>query len=130
MSKKMRWLAGISLSVILLILVVAVAFGPVALAAEAAAKSQAFDWGKVLSPLIIVVVPLVLYGIKQAWQKIPKQLLPVLAPILGALADVLLQWSGVNTFGAQWGAAMGMAGVGLREMFDQVSGNAKKPSSG
>jgi hypothetical protein len=51
---------------------------------------------------------------------IPAWLLPILAPLLGAGADIVLHYAGVVTLGATWGALLGSAGVGLREIQDQV----------
>ena len=101
-----------------------------AFAVEAAkpAAAAGFEWSKLFSMLIPLVVPLAIFGLKSIWDKIPKALLPILGPVLGAIADMLLQYSGASTFGPQWGAVLGAAGVGLREIYDQVSGNAKTVS--
>lgn len=73
-----------------------------------------------------VVIPLLVAGLKWLWPRVPNKLLPVLCPILGALIDVIA--NGTIGTGTVWGAALGSAGVGLREAFDQLSGNAAKPS--
>jgi len=99
-----------------------------ALAAEVAKQPAGFEWSTLLSMIIPLAVPLAIFGLKSIWDRIPKPLLPVLGPILGVAADLLLQYGGASTFGPQWGAVLGAAGVGLREIYDQVSGNAKKVS--
>jgi len=99
-----------------------------ALAAEVAKQPAGFEWSTLLSMIIPLAVPLAIFGLKSIWDRIPKPLLPVLGPILGVAADLLLQYGGASTFGPQWGAVLGAAGVGLREIYDQVSGNAKEVS--
>lgn len=74
----------------------------------------------IAEPLIAVVVPVVIAGIKLAWDRIPKFLLPVVAPFLGIAADFVISW-GASVPMMGWKAALlGMAGVGLREVVDQV----------
>lgn len=72
-------------------------------------------------------LPFVMALLKRFLPMIPKQAIPVVCPILGAVVDVISSGTiGANT---AWGAAMGSAAVGLREVYDQLSGNAAKPSS-
>ncbi|MCX8156170.1 MAG: hypothetical protein N3J91_06970 [Verrucomicrobiae bacterium] len=68
--------------------------------------------------LIPVVVPVVIAIIKFFLPKLPKAWLPILAPILGALAELVA--SGSFDAGTIWGAVAGSAGVGLREIVDQL----------
>lgn len=70
-------------------------------------------------------IPFLIAMIKQFIPKLPKKLIPVLCPILGALADVLA--SGTIGQGTAYGAALGAAAVGVREVWDQLSGAAEKP---
>jgi len=77
------------------------------------------NWKQMVPMLIPLIVPILIGLLKQIWAKVPSRLLPILAPILGALADLLSGWAGLGSFGPQWGAAMGLAGVGLREVYDQ-----------
>jgi len=78
--------------------------------------------------VIPVVVPLLIAGLKK-WMipNIPSWALPLLAPALGALADLALQASGVHTGGVVKGALLGSAGVGLRELQNQVAKSMPKP---
>lgn len=71
-------------------------------------------------------IPFLIALIKKFWPMIPNAWLPVLCPIFGAVIDIAA--SGTIGAGTAWGAALGAAGVGVRETFDQLSGNAKKPS--
>jgi hypothetical protein len=70
--------------------------------------------------LIPLAVPVVLMLLKMFIPNLPSFLLPILAPLLGAGADIALHYAGVSTMGAVWGAMLGSAGVGLRELGDQL----------
>lgn len=78
--------------------------------------------------IIPLVVPLLIAGLKTWIPKVPKWALPILAPALGALADFLLQTVGVNTGGVIKGALLGSAGVGIREIMDQVNQRMAAPT--
>ena len=68
--------------------------------------------------LIPVAVPVVIALVKYFLPSLPKVWLPILAPILGAAIDICATFSvGTSTL---LGAALGSAGVGLREIKDQV----------
>ena len=83
------------------------------------------DWVTLLPGLIPVIVPLVLYGVKLLIPKVPKALLPILAPVLGGLVDAGLAYASGTAANPILGAALGSAGVGLREIVDQVKAAAK-----
>jgi len=71
--------------------------------------------------LVTAIVPLVLAGVRSAAARIPSWVLPVAAPFLGAALDVGLHYSGVYSSSQPLAAAFfGMAGVGLREIVDQL----------
>ena len=70
--------------------------------------------------IIPLVVPLLIAGLKKFLPDVPSWALPILAPALGAVADLALQTSGVETGGMIKGALLGSAGVGLRELQNQV----------
>jgi hypothetical protein len=71
--------------------------------------------------LIPVAVPVLIALLKLVAPNLPTLWLPILAPILGAGADIALHYAGVSTLGAVWGALLGSAGVGLREIHDQLA---------
>jgi hypothetical protein len=74
-----------------------------------------FTW---LETIIPVVVPAAIALFKQLLPQIPKPWLPVLAPVLGAVIEVAAtRQVGAGTAA---GAALGAAGVGLREIVDQL----------
>jgi hypothetical protein len=92
-----------------------------ALAAEAgappASTAPAVDWAQLLIPLL---TPILIAGAKLLAPKIPSTLLPIIAPILGAGLDILLHYAGMGTGGPILGAILGSAGVGVREIVDQL----------
>lgn len=73
-----------------------------------------------LTLLIPVIVPMVIALLKTEIPKLPSWTLPILAPILGAISDYLMQKVGIQGHGPIVGALMGSAGVGLRELKDQI----------
>ncbi len=74
----------------------------------------------VWTALIPLIVPVAIMLLKTFLPKLPTVALPILAPILGAGADIALHFAGVPSVGAVWGAVLGSAGVGLREIADQL----------
>jgi hypothetical protein len=70
--------------------------------------------------LIPLAVPVLIALLKMVVPSLPGVWLPLLAPLLGAAADIFLHYAGVSTLGPTWGALLGSAGVGLREIQDQV----------
>jgi hypothetical protein len=70
--------------------------------------------------LITVFVPIVILVMKLMIPRLPNWTLPIIAPLLGAAADIAMQYAGAATLGPVWGAALGSAGVGLREVIDQI----------
>jgi hypothetical protein len=90
---------------------------PVATTTTAAGVTT--NWPLLLTPIL---VPVFIAGIKlllaQFGSKLPKVWIPIAAPILGALVDLLI----THTWGAGtvMAAIAGSAGVGLREIVDQL----------
>jgi len=81
-----------------------------------------------LMPLVTAAVPIVLAVVRKVAAKIPTWVIPIAAPFLGASIDVLLYQVGV--YGQQQplvGAFFGMAGVGLREIVDQMRKATTQP---
>ncbi len=93
-----------------------------ALAADAAAPAANGGSPSVspLTALIPLAVPVVIALLKAFLPKIPGMALPIIAPMLGAVADIALHYAGVTTLGPLWGMVLGSAGVGLRELQDQL----------
>lgn len=71
-------------------------------------------------PLIAAGVPLLIAAFKKLLPKIPVYLLPIIAPILGALGDFALSALAGVPSGGLGGALAGLAGVGVREIVDQL----------
>jgi ABC-type thiamin/hydroxymethylpyrimidine transport system permease subunit len=71
--------------------------------------------------IIPILVPIFIAVAKFFIPKIPSVAIPIIAPIMGALVD----WLTTGTFGQGtiMGAIAGSAGVGLREIVDQLRKN-------
>lgn len=89
---------------------------PLAFAAEQTQPAAPVNW---IQGLIPVAVPILIFGIKKAFGMLPGWLLPIIAPILGGVADALLAWASGGAANPLLGAVLGSAGVGLREVVDQ-----------
>ena len=77
--------------------------------------------------LIPIIVPVLITLCKTLIPKIPTVALPVLAPAFGALIDIVLHYAGASTHGPFVGALLGAAGVGVRELVDQLKQMVKAP---
>lgn len=71
-------------------------------------------------PLIAVLVPLAVGAFKKIVPDIPKWLLPIMATALGPLFDLGLAAIAGTEFNGIAGALVGLAGVGVRELKDQL----------
>jgi hypothetical protein len=80
-----------------------------------------------LPALIPILVPALIALLKSWVPKIPRSWLPILAPVLGALIDAATAYLAGKEVNPVLAMALGSAGVGFREIYDQVSGNAQKP---
>lgn len=69
--------------------------------------------------IIPILVPILVAALRLLLPKIPVNLLPVIAPIIGSLADYALSLASGSVANPVLGAILGAAGVGLREVFDQ-----------
>ena|SRR5688572_7238990 len=74
--------------------------------------------------LIPLVVPLIIFGLRNMIPKLPSKWTPILAPLIGALIDVLLNFADLGDGKGMVGAVLGTAGIGVREVYNQ----ARKPS--
>jgi hypothetical protein len=72
------------------------------------------------SSLIPLLVPLVIAAAKALVPQVPRWTLPILAPVLGAVAEIAGYYAGLTTGNPLLGAILGAAGVGLREIVDQL----------
>lgn len=83
----------------------------------------------VLTSLIPVLVPVLIALAKMAVPKIPAVWLPVIAPVLGAGIELLGHFAGVSSGNPLVSAVLGSAGVGVREIFDQVKQRLGAPDA-
>jgi hypothetical protein len=90
---------------------------PVVEATAPAATGVGLNLWQTLIPLI---VPIAIAGLKMGVSFVPPWLLPILAPILGGLADAGLAYATGSTTNPMVGMLLGSAGVGLREIVDQL----------
>jgi hypothetical protein len=70
--------------------------------------------------LIPAAVPLLIAVLKGLLPKIPKAALPVMATLIGAMLDIGQSYLSGHAASPILGAALGAAGVGLREIVDQT----------
>ncbi len=78
------------------------------------------DWSALVPGLIPVVVPVAVYLLKSLVPKVPTVWLPVAAIALGAVADTAAHFATGSVANPILGAVLGAAGVGLREVVDQI----------
>lgn len=94
----------------------------------AAEQAAALPWQLGLIP---VLTPLIIAGVKLLVPKIPGAWLPVLAPVLGLVLDLISHFTTGSNLNVWLAAGLGLAGVGVREAVDQVSkAGAPKPAGG
>ncbi len=94
--------------------------------APAAVNTTAVDLVTWLTPLL---VPLLIAGLKKVAPNVPSWALPLIAPCIGMLIDVVGRLSDSHQGNLFAAAALGLAGVGLREVKDQLIPAADKPAS-
>ncbi len=82
-----------------------------------------------LITILPLLVPIIIAGFKVVLPKLPGWTLPIVAPALGALIDYIGSLTPLGTGAAHplLAAALGSAGVGLREMVTQVKDLAALP---
>lgn len=68
---------------------------------------------------IPILVPLLLAGLKWVAPRVPKQVIPFIAPVLGAAIDLLMNVLKLGDGNGGLGAALGALGIGIREIFDK-----------
>lgn len=106
---------------ILALLAFAFALAPAALAADAAgALGDPSTLGDPWAALIIAITPFIVAGIKLLAPKMPTKLLPVIAAVTGLALTLPAHYlAGIDVNWWQ-GLLLGIAGVGLRELYDQL----------
>jgi hypothetical protein len=120
-----KWLVAIAVLVFAAVNVLAQATNAPSAGGTATATSTVSAW----VALIPLAVPVLIMVLKWLVPNIPSVALPIIAPLLGAGADIALHYAGYSTLGATWGALLGSAGVGLREIADQIKQQMAVPTS-
>lgn len=93
-----------------------------------AAASTGISPDSIVQWLTPIIVPLVIAGLKKVLPAIPSALLPIIAPILGVVIDLVNNLATAHQTNFLVAAALGLAGVGLREVKDQIVPAAKPPA--
>lgn len=83
------------------------------------------DATQIVNIVTPIIVPLVLAGVKWILPKIPTWMIPVLAPVLGGLVGIISNAALSAQGNLMVAVALGMAGVGLREIIDQLKPEPK-----
>ena len=78
------------------------------------------DWKVLLTPLIIAAVPVIVIVVKRFIPAKWSVAYPLAAAALGPALDWLVGYLADQSVGARWGVVLGLAGVGLREIVDQL----------
>jgi hypothetical protein len=69
-----------------------------------------------------ILVPIAVWLVKLGTDRIPKEFLPILAAGFGVLGDYVQGLVTLGGHGIIVGALLGLAGVGVREVIDQLFG--------
>ena len=78
------------------------------------------DWTTLLTPLIVAVVPILVVLVKRVIPDRYAVFYPVAATVLGPILDYVSTWVTGQAAEPGRGVLMGMAGVALREIIDQL----------
>lgn len=89
--------------------------------------TASFTANDVVALLTPVVVPLIIAGMKLLMPKIPSWILPLIAPVLGVLINIIDQAVTSHAGNIWLAAALGLAGVGVREVVDQTKQTVTAP---
>lgn len=79
------------------------------------------DWQTLFAPVVIALVPIIVAGTKKYIPPSLTWLTPILAMVLGPIADMISQKATGVGVGTAAAAALGLAGVGLREIVNQLT---------
>lgn len=85
---------------------------------------ETFQGLDLILKLIPLIVPLLIASLKFIIPKIPGWALPIAAPALGALVDYIAALATDNAASPVLAALLGSAGVGIRELLDQIKQKA------
>ena len=80
------------------------------------ATQVSFPWVAILT----AIIPLIISLLKAALPLVNTRWLPLVSAIIGLLAELLLNFAGFSLPVPGLGSVLGLAGVGLREVCDQL----------
>lgn len=103
---------------------VAVAFGQ---DASQPAAVSGFTAQNIVLWLTPIITPLIIAGWKKLQPGVPSWALPLIAPVLGVAIDFVNHLVSGSALNLATAAVLGLAGVGLREVKDQLT--PEKPSA-
>lgn len=75
----------------------------------------------ILQYLAPVIVPSILAGVKKVAPRLPAKSIPIAAPFLGSALAGFEAIAANNPNNLLLGAALGIAGIGVRELKDQIA---------
>jgi hypothetical protein len=85
---------------------------------------------ELLKALIPVLTPLLIVGVRAFLPKVPSKYYPLLAALVGVALDLVAHFAVGTTLSPLAGFALGLAGVGLREVKDQLGKPQIPPTVG
>lgn len=83
-----------------------------------------FDVNAILTLAVPVLSPLLTAGVKKLVPIMPPWIIPMICTGLGTLSVYIAHWSTNNSTNPAWAIGLGLAGIGVREILDQLK-NAK-----
>lgn len=106
---------------------------PAAIAADntptITAPTNGFTSELLIQWLTPIIVPLVIAMKKKVMPQLPGWALPVLAPVLGILLDIINSATSTHQNNFLLAALLGLAGVGIREVKDQLLPAKQSPET-
>ena len=78
------------------------------------------DWTALLTPVIVAVIPMLVALGKHYFPQRLKVLYPAAATVLGPVLDLVIAWLTSRSADPKYGVMMGLAAIGVRELWDQL----------
>ena len=78
------------------------------------------EWQTLFAPVVIALIPIIVNYVKKLIPESQSWIVPLLAMVLGPLADFVAQKAVGVGVGPLAAVALGLAGIGLREIVNQL----------